>query len=188
MSNSKENVITRHLHGKFGDQVVFRTRNGQSFASNMPKAASGSPSAAQLEVRDRFRMAAIWAKNALADPILLAAYQAKAKDGQTPYVLAMTDFLKPPRISEINDSGYNGHVGDEILVSAIDDFKVTGVSVVITDPSDVLIEEGQCQPDGTGMYWKYTATVEVAALSGVEITAVAKDNPGHTGESTVTLE
>jgi hypothetical protein len=154
----------------------------------MPRAAKGSPSAAQVEVRDRFRMAAIWAKNVLADPLQLAAYQAKAKNVKTPFLLAVTDFLKPPRISEINDSGYNGHAGDEILVSAIDDFKVKEVSVVITDPSGTLIEEGQCQPDGTSMYWKYTATVEVSSLSGVGITAVAKDNPGHTGESTVTLE
>ena len=188
MSNSRENVITRHLHGKFGDQVVFRTRNGQSIAANVPKAAKGNPTAAQVEVRDKFRMAAKWAKNVLADPIQLAVYQAKAKNGQTPFVLAVTDFLKPPRISEIDLSGYNGHVGDKILVSAIDDFNVKEVSLKITDPAGELIEEGQCQPDESDMYWQFTATVEVPSLSGVGITAVAMDNPGHTGESTVTLE
>jgi hypothetical protein len=133
-------------------------------------------------------MATKWAKNVLADPVQLAAYNAMAKNGKTAFMLAVTDFLKPPRISEIVCSGYNGHVGDKILVSAIDDFNVKEVSLNITDSSGNMIEEGQCQPDGTDMYWQYTATVEVSSLSGVVITAVAKDNPGHTGESTVTLE
>jgi hypothetical protein len=188
MSNSKDNVITRQLHGKFGDQVIVRTRYGKSYTATFPKTKGKAPGAAQQQTRDRFRMATQWAKVALSDPGQLEAYKAKAKNGITAFVAAINDFLRPPRVSEILYSGYNGHAGDKILVSAFDDFHVKEVSLKITDPSGTMIEQGPCQPDENSMYWQFTATVAVPTLTGVKITAIAIDNPGHAGASFVTLE
>jgi hypothetical protein len=188
MSNSKDNVITRNLHGKFGNQVVFKTRNGKSISANVPKTTKAAPVASQIATRDRFRKAVIWAKNALADPVQLAAYQAAATDGKSAFVVAVTDFLKPPRISEVDCSAYKGHVGDKIIVFAIDDFKVKEAGVKICNPSGTVIESGTCQPDVSGQNWQYTATTEVPSLSGMVITGIATDNPGHSVELSVPLQ
>jgi hypothetical protein len=187
MSNSRENVITRSLHGKFGDQVVFRTRNGKSITADIPKRTGKKPAKSQVETRDRFKLASIWARTILADPGMLEAYTAKATNGKTPYVVAMTDYLKPPRISEISAATYKGHAGDVIRVAAFDDFMVAEVKVQIRDAGGNLLEEGACQPDSRRMYWLYVATTEVPSLPGVEITAIATDNPGHTGEGTLVI-
>ena len=187
MSNSRENVITRRLHGKFADQVVFRTRNGKSVTADVPKWSGKKPAASQVQVRDKFKLASIWAKTILTNPDMLAAYTAKATDGKTPYVVALTDYLKPPRISEISTSDYNGHAGDVIRVAAFDDFQVKDVRLRIMDANGNLLEEGACQPDSFGMYWLYNATSEVPVLTGVQITAIARDNPGHTGEEIIVI-
>jgi len=65
-------------------------------------------------------------------------------------LVAVTDFLKPPRISEVDCSAYKGHAGDKIMVFAIDDFKVKKVSVKICDPAGTEIESATCQPDVSG--------------------------------------
>jgi len=49
-----------------------------------------------------------------------------------------------------------------------------------------VLEMGQCQADQSGTYWQYTTVKAVENISGITITAIAKDNPGHTGEMTVT--
>ena len=129
MSNSRENVITRKNHGKFGDQVVFRTRNGKSILADVPKLTGKKPAISQVQTRDKFKLATIWAKKILGDAGMLEAYAARAANGKTPYVVALTDYLKPPRISEIIVTGYNGHAGDVIKVAAFDDFMVKEVRV-----------------------------------------------------------
>jgi hypothetical protein len=187
MSNSRENVITRRLHGKFGDQVVFRTRNGKSITADIPKKTGKKPATSQVQTRDRFKLATIWARMILADPAMHAAYTEKATEGKTAYVVALTDYLKPPRISEISATVYKGHAGDVISVAAFDDFMVKEVMVRIRDAAGNLLEEGPCQPDSFGMFWLYIATVEVADLTGVQITAIATDNPGHTAEETLVM-
>lgn len=188
MSNSRENVITRRLHGKFGDQVVFRTRNGKSITANIPKVTDKTAASSQVKTRDRFKQATLWAKHILTDPEMLAAYTAKATGGKNPYVVAVTDYLKPPRISEISVVDYKGHAGDVVRVAAFDDFMVKEVRLQIRDAAGNLLEEGSCQQDSFGMFWIYTATTEVPGLAGVEITAIATDNPRHTGEGTLILE
>ncbi len=187
MSNSRENVITRRLHGKFGDQVVFRTRNGKSITADIPKLTGKKPVQSQVQTRDRFRLASIWAKGILAIPEMLEAYTAKATNGKTPYQVAMTDYLRPPRISEISATDYHGHAGDIIRVAAFDDFMVTEVRVKIRNSSGTLLEEGTCQPDPMGMFWIYTATTDLSGTAGLAITAIASDNPGHTAEDTLVL-
>ena len=185
MSNSRENVITRRLRGKFGDQVVFRTRNGKSFTANIPGKFKGTPGSAQVAARDRFRLASLWARAILANPEMAALYAARATNGRTPYVTALTDFLRPPRIAEIDCSGYHGHAGDEIRVSAFDDFRVKEVRVAILAADGTVLEEGTCVPDEFGMLWLYKATTDVLTLDGVTAHAIATDHPGHQGAGSV---
>ena len=173
------------MSGKFGDQVVFRTRNGKSIPANIPVASGKAPAESQVRIRDNFKLAAIWAKRILEDPGMRAAYEAKATNGRTPYVVALTDFLKPPRIVSVDTAGYEGHPGNEIIITAFDGFMVKEVQVKIEDAAGELIEKGKCEPDPVGMFWLYRTVKEISGLAGVTITVIAIDNPGHATEETV---
>jgi hypothetical protein len=187
MSNTTENVLTKTYRGKFGKQLVFRNRDEMSIMAKPPKKSLKPAADSQLAVRRRFKMASRWAKQALLDPDTLAAYAALASGMKTPYVLALTNYLRPPEISEIIVSGYAGTAGDKINVIAVDDFEVTGVTVKIIDASGTMIEQGPCQEDLSADCWIYTATETVADLSGLVIRAEAKDIPCHIGSLEITL-
>jgi len=187
MSNANENMIVRHQHGKVGNQVVFRVKDGQSIMGNIPKKRTKPLTPAQQQIQFRFKDAASWAKSIMGDPIQKAAYQSKAKNGKSAYDVAMKDYLKAPVVNSIDKSAYTGHVGDQIVVRATDDFLVKNVRMLIHDPGGVLIEQGMCVAQASGNNWNYSASVAVATLTGVVITAVAVDNPGNTGQLAVTL-
>jgi hypothetical protein len=72
-------------------------------------------------------------------------------------------------------------------VIAVDNFEVTGVTVKIIDASGAMIEQGPCQEDLSADCWVYTTTVTVSDLTGVVITAEAKDVPCHTGSLEIIL-
>lgn len=187
MSNTTENVLTKTYRGKFGKQLVFRNRDEMSIMAKPPKKSLKPAADTQITQRRKFKMASRWAKQALLDPITLAAYMAMASGMRTPYVMAVTNYLRPPEVREINASGYSGEAGCKIRVVAFDDFDVTGVTVKITDATGTLIEQGSCQEDLSSDCWVYTATVAVTSLSGVVIRAEAKDIPCHTGSLEITL-
>jgi len=90
-------------------------------------------------------------------------------------------------VEVINAEGYEGNPGDLIRVQATDDFKVTEVRLVIFNASLEVIESGPCQLDTLGIWWEYTATETVSALTGIQITVTARDIPGNSGEATLTL-
>ncbi|MBL6950599.1 MAG: hypothetical protein ISR57_08155 [Bacteroidales bacterium] len=131
MAHTKSNALTKNYSGKFGNQFVFRIRNGKSIMAALPVRISDSATEAQQAVRRRFANASHYAKQILLDPVMLSAYTEKAVDGKSPYLVAMTDYLRNPWIDEIDIDGYNGNAGEIIRVQAGDDFKVTEVSVKI---------------------------------------------------------
>jgi hypothetical protein len=181
MSSTTENYLTKNYRGKFGNQMVYRNRGDVSIMAKPPKKSAKEPTAAQMEIRRKFKQAVRWAKEALLDPANLAIYSAKATGMMTPYVVAMSDYLKPPVVHMIDSSGYKGVAGDQVLVLATDFTRVTGVSVKITDADDNVIEEGPCVEASNLDHWVYTATTVVDSLNELVITATATDIPGHTG-------
>jgi hypothetical protein len=187
MSSTKSNALTRNYRGKFGDQFVFRNRNGKSILAMLPKKNGLPPTESQQVHRKRFRLACRYAKNALLDPNMLVRYTEKAVNGSSPYLLAVTDYMKPPEVSEIVTRDYEGNPGDKIHVVAMDDFEITEVTVSVFDPQGQLIEKGTCEMDLKTSRYDYTATVLVTPLTGVVIQARAFDHPAHMGELSVTL-
>jgi hypothetical protein len=187
MSNTTENVLTKTYHGKFGDQVVFRNRDNKSIMAKPPKKSLKPATESQLAVRRKFKMASRWAKLVLQDPAILEEYKAVAKGMKSPYVMAVTNYLSPPEIQEIITTGYTGETGNKINVIAFDDFRVTGISVLITDATGAMIEQGECVEDLSADCWVYTATKTVANTAGVKITAEVKDVPCHSGFLEITL-
>ncbi|HNY01125.1 MAG TPA: hypothetical protein PKG48_00990 [Bacteroidales bacterium] len=187
MSSTTENFLTKTYRGKFGKQMVFRNRGDVSILAKPPRKTKKVPTAAQLEIRRKFKLAARWAKEAMQDPDKFALYSAKASGMMTPYVVAMSDYLKPPVVHRIDPEDYQGSAGDRILVIASDYTRITGLTLKISDAAGNVIEEGPCEEASNLDHWAYTATQDVSSLSGLVISATATDVPGHTGTLSKTL-
>lgn len=184
---TKDNSLTKTYQGKFGEDFVLRNRGKVSIMAKPPKQSTKKLAGSQQAIRERFKQASIWAKDALQNPATLAYYKARCTGMQTPYAMAMADVMGVPEVREINVSKYNGAVGDQINVSAWDKFKVTGVTLKINGADGATIESGPCTQDIMSGIWNYTATVDLPDLIGVTVTATAIDFPGHNVEDTVTL-
>jgi len=193
MAIVKGNSILNNIRGKVGNQFVVKNVRGVTVLAMLPKKSSKEPNTAQLNQRRKFRLAANWAKHVLKDPETLEYFTKKSrqipktKGRKSPYVLAMTNYLKPPELDEIDATNYKGKVGDEIKVVVFAKFEVKCVKIKLTDAAGILLEEGVCTEKPDEVFWIYSASVAVANRKGVIITAVAMDLPGHTGEMAVTL-
>ncbi|MBC8315894.1 MAG: hypothetical protein ISR57_01505 [Bacteroidales bacterium] len=189
MVHTNSNALTKNYRGKFGNQFSFRNRNGKSILALLPKRKRkrDKGTVAQQQNRRKFANASQYAKHVLLEPGMLAAYSARAKNGLTPYNVALTDYLRSPWIEVIDAEKYAGNPGDLIRVQAFDDFNVTEVIVRINDASGNQIESGPCQVISHGIWWEYTTTEAIASLPGVKIIAIARDNPGNKTEETIIL-
>ncbi len=176
--------LTR-IRGRIENLVYRRTLRGLAL-SGRPAPRTTPPSAAEVDVRQRFSAAAAYAKALLNDPVQRPRYVAAAKTKLLPvFALAMSDFLKPPVVQGIDIGGYRGVIGDVIKVSAFHVFEVLGVKVTIRDAAGVLLEQGAAVL--TEGQWRYTATIAIAVGVAFTAEAVATDRPGHTGSLTVPL-
>ena len=186
MAKITYNPAVRHLHGHLG-KMVFKERAGQDIVAEKPDQVNQPNTPAQMAQRESFREASQWAKGVLADATVKAAYAAKAKaDHSTPLAEAVKDWMIAPVVTAIDLSQYNKHVGDAILITAQDHFAVTGVAVAIEDSAHMAVEQGAATFDAASGSWKYVATVDASAKSGLTVTATASDRPGDTGTLTAT--
>ena len=113
--------------------------------------------------------------------------QVLAKPGTSAYNLALADYCKEPEITLLDTTSYQGQVGDQIKVKAIDNFRVTEVKVSIYDATDVLIESSLAVISTNNIDWIYEATTLNGNLVGTKVTAEAKDTPGHIKAETVII-
>ncbi|SDS46768.1 hypothetical protein [Opitutus sp. GAS368] len=179
MAKVEINAITSHFQGKLGD-IRFRNYLGRKIVVLRRKPSSAPPTAAQQQVYERFLLGAAYAKGALGNPATRAVYAERSKLRQHPvFAVAVSDYLLPPEVKVIDTTDYHGRIGDPVKVTAIDDFEVVGVNVVIRDDTAAVLEQGPAVL--VGEKWVYTATVAVPAGEMVTIEATAKDRPGHTG-------
>lgn len=180
MAKSINNIITHGLSGKVGDILIFSQRNGKTIVSKVPQ-KSNKVTEKQATQRQKFQEAVIYSKGILKDPVAKLEYEVEAKDrGIQTNSVAIADFLKAPKIEEINLSEYTGKKGDKIKIKAFDDFKVKAVSVKIQNSDGSLVEEGNAMEEG--LYWVYTAKENNAELAGDKITVRATDNPDNLAE------
>jgi hypothetical protein len=186
MAISNRNVITHGLSGKVGDLVLFSQRFGATVMGKIP-VRKKEPTARQLAVQEKFRLAAAYAKACLLDPQRKAIYAQRAGGGVTAFNLAFSDFHYAPVINDIIVAAYTGLPGSTIGVQATDDTKVTDVTVSITNPSGTLLEEGPAALNPENGHWIYTTTMANATLAGSKVSVTVKDIPGNmtTDEKTV---
>ncbi len=175
------------LSGVLGNRVALQKVSNRVLATNRPRRRFGPPTEKQVKVQDRFLEAAHYAKLQMADPDATTYYQQGVSDQlKSAYQVALTDYLKKPKVESIDTTNYQGTVGDTIEVFAKAGFMVTGVKVFIRDRKGNLIEKGDAV-SGHLHYWNYVATVENSSLSGTTIQAIAYSRPGNKGTMEVTL-
>lgn len=178
MAEIEMNVVTPHLKGRIGD-IVFRSYKGRKFASLRPKVRPRTATPAMEAHRLRFRKARQYALGAVGDPSTAPVYIREASLSRTTEMgAAMRDWFQPPRVLEINTSGYHGRAGEVVSVQATDDTKVTEVIVTIKHATtQAILEQGPAQLEYEK--WNYTCLVTLPASTSVVIEAVAKDLPGN---------
>lgn len=134
----------------------------------------------QLKSRAALTAAVAWARLATKDPRLHALYTSFAKDGQSVYHLAVSDYFKAPDITGIMLDAYGGRVADPITVTALDNVCIESVTVGIFLPGGQLLEQGQAFTEDDQDTWIYLAAKPNTQLQGTSIVVTAKDLPGNT--------
>jgi hypothetical protein len=186
MARIKGNLIMMNVSGMIGKQVVVKTRDGKQYLSGPPTYKRHrvlTPN--QQAWAEKFKEYAAYAKYASNDPELRPGYLAARKNGESAYLVAFRDARYPPEVTKISVQGYNGRVGDVIVVQATDDFKVNSVWVFIYSATGVLIEDGIAESDG--MLWMYRVTRANENINGCRIVAKAYDLPRNEGVKEVTI-
>lgn len=83
----------RGASGALGKELVFKQRAGKTVICLPSKPPKDPPTACQQMTRTKFREAVLYAKTALADPLIKASCAARAKAGQTATNVAVADYL-----------------------------------------------------------------------------------------------
>jgi len=179
MAKVGKNVLTRGLSGKVGNLVVFRNSGEQTIMSSAPGKRTHPLSEDQLLHRQEFKEAVLYAKSVLADPDKKAEYEAAAKDGESAFNVAVSDYFKLPVIVEMDTSLYTGQAGDMIRIRAIDNFKVASVSVTIFKADNDIVETGMAVAGSNRLDWFYTAANQNTSMTDGRVVATAIDSPGH---------
>lgn len=178
MTRITNNPLLKSASGMLGDTHYYRMWRGRMLMCKRPKPRE-SLSPLQKKTVSRFTLATKYAAGQMKDADAKAAYQERTNYRyHSAYLVALNDYLNPPRIDEIRTLDYRGVVGDLILVSAHDDFSVVRVIVVVMDSDGAIIEEGDAtqspqRPD----HWEYLATAANDRVKGTRIKAMAYDKP-----------
>ena len=187
MPESKDNFIVAGLSGTFAGIGTFHKRGRKTFLRKIRAKPSVPDSKEQVAVKKRFAEYIKYAKAAIKDPEIKAAYARAAKPGRTAFNRAVTDASLPPKIGKIDTGNYHGQPGDYLIIEATDDFKVIAVQICIHNANGHLIEQGDAIMQINTVDWLYAVTVANEPFAGSKITATATDLPGNKTSLTVTL-
>ncbi|MEJ1240660.1 hypothetical protein WBG78_21125 [Chryseolinea sp. T2] len=189
MPKIRNNPILQKVTGTLGETVVIRqTKNGPVMANAPSKPEKYHPT--QIASQNRFRHAKNYGNNSKVNESLRAMYATGiTKKKNSVYQVALTDYMKAPEIRRIETDEYRGQPGNEIFIYAIDDFRVTSVTVVIISAAGKEIERGEAVlSERVRDFWIYTTRSEISSLAGTAITATAKDTPGNSATRTFTFD
>ena len=183
MGSTPVNAALGKLHGRI-DDYVFREVENKTFVARRSRGMTVPPTAAQLEIRQRFLRAAEYAKAVCGDPLRKPWYVAKLVEKNIHprrlFGVIVRDFYEAPEVVDIvHEPNYQRRIGDKIRIVATDDLAVESVHVKLTQQDGTLIEQGPAVYVGPD--WFYTATVAAPAGVPLVIVATATDHAGNTG-------
>lgn len=138
---------------------------------------------------DRFKIANIYAKNAMQVPGLKEIYARGIDEKKSnAHTVAVVDYLNAPVIHTVNTKEYHGAIGDKLRIKATDDFEVTSVEVTILNSSGKRLEKGKAEKyRRKPSTWVYTTVATNPQLPGTRIQVTAKDRPENMTWSEVVI-
>jgi hypothetical protein len=180
MADVNLNALVDGVSGKVGRKIVLRQRGGRTLLSTRPDTVA-EPTEKQLQHRERFRLAARYARGILLNPVAKAEYEQVIKDDAflNPYAAAVADYLKAPEIAGVDSSNYRGQPGEPIIIRSTKDYKLVSVLVSLQRADGTEIEKGNAVSEGTRLEWKYVAKTVMADLAGAKVVVTASDRPGN---------
>jgi hypothetical protein len=178
MGKIKNNLATQGFSGKLGEDIVFRQVGGKTFFAKRG-VLSSPPSTLQLQMRDKFAQAALFASGEMDKPHAYQDYKvlAKFQGLRSAYVAAFKDFITLPEIGGLNTSVYRGKAGDLIGITSMVPYKVTEIEIRIFSPDGTVLESGKAvarEPK-----WRYTARVDNPQVQGSRIIVIGRDRLGR---------
>jgi hypothetical protein len=178
MAKVSGNLMMAQLSGSLGDQlIVKRGRGGRTIICKKPTFQENREfSPAQLARQQAFREAAAYARTQKGNPLYIEKAQGT---GKCSYNVAIGDYLHPPKILEIDLSGWSGEAGQVLRIRAQDDVHVQQVAVTIADETEKVLEQGQALEVGA-LWWEYTTTTTASGNGRVIVRAL--DLPGRAAE------
>ena len=179
MGKTPVNTALGTVSGRIDDWVYRRTLRGVVVARRPRPGPPVEPTAAELEVQNRWKAAAKYARTVMQSPAKKESYVAQAKEEKlSVWSLAMRDYLTPPAVDQIDLAAYHGQTGQVIKVLASDDVAVTEVKVVLRRLDNLEVEQGLAVL--TAGEWLYTATTTVPPDTGLFVEATAQDRACNT--------
>jgi hypothetical protein len=179
MAIVKNNILLQFVKGTLGDMLTVYERNGVIIIAAKRGPSKNKPTQAQLQARLKMKLAVKYAKRAMEDPELKAAYQATAGIGQNAFNMAVKDAYNSPMIINI-------HVEEEqtIVVRTQEDFRVAAVKITVYDKENKMVEKGDAYLTWNRMDWKYRCE-HLPPGSRVEVKAF--DLPGNSAMKEIML-
>jgi hypothetical protein len=173
-------MLVRGLKGSLGDQFVIRKdKAGRTIIANKPVFDEDRVfTERQKANHEAFQDAAAYAKSVQGENVYIDKAKGTARSA---YNVAFADWYHKPQIKALDVTGWNGQAGQQILIKAVDDVRVSRVSVVITDGNGTVVEEGNAQP-GEASWWTYITTVPTNGNRHLKVTAL--DLPGNEASTT----
>lgn len=182
MAKVQNNIVVKGLSGSLGDQLVIkRDKAGRTIVGVKPEFSENRQfTEAQQTQQEAFRQATAYAKSSKGENVYVEKAQGTPLSA---YNVAVADWLHSPEILDIDMSNWTGQAGQLLRVKAQDDIKIQQVTVVITDETDAVLEQGSAT-QSDGLWWNYTTT---AATSGnAKVIVSVQDMPGHIAQMTKT--
>lgn len=100
MSNISKNLLVKGAKGKVGDQFVYKTRGKKTFITSLPTINPNTVATEeQVRVRELFGEASLFAKGAITNPELKAAYQQKKVPDKPPTISPSAILLRRPKLN-----------------------------------------------------------------------------------------
>jgi hypothetical protein len=164
--------------GRLGD-MVFRQIRGRTYVQKMPAAAKKPLSSSQIVACGKFVGASQYARQALLDPALKAAFIAAAKEGKSAYNMALADYYKTP--------AFLNWTRKALLLKTWlrDHFRITSVTATITGSTGEELKVAALTKTKAN-YWTLKLSWEHLA-AGTQIILTALDRAGHRAELTITF-
>ena len=147
-------LLQMYMDGKLPNAILRQHRN-KLLVTRKPDFTNYQATDKQLNNREKFRLAAIFAKSVEADPSLKNAYGVLTKKDQTVYTVAIKDYMQAPRIHGWDISGYHRRKGDSIFIRASDNVCVTRVMCRVINVFGFLLEENDAHYHPDIDRWEY---------------------------------